>query len=297
MWGNCREFFGQREIRPLVSIPPSFTTRWSHIPLIGPQLNSTYRSRRREKEGGGGEGGIEGKLRSFSPRPFSLCALSSGGLFLKLVGMAWYTALAHFTSNSSPSDRQRDFKSTFILLSLLALGPKGRTHVSLTFFLITPINFPSVGTEEDGCTARRVIFIEWIIQRDYAFFFCKKRKKVERLRIEMVTFLKKYYSLNTKQVERSFSRKNDNKEREILQYRPFSPGWKNPIFGNIGKRNTPDSLSINFPSQKLKGSPIYPRIGRYPRRSFRNIHPSIVKQFSVFARRRTTRKTGAVTAI
>lgn len=56
------------------------------------------------------------------------------------------------------------------------------------------------------------------------FFFCKKRKKVERLRIEMVTFLKKYYSLNTKQVERSFSRKNDNKEREILQYRPFSPG-------------------------------------------------------------------------
>lgn len=56
------------------------------------------------------------------------------------------------------------------------------------------------------------------------FFFCKKRKKVERLRIEMVTSLKKYYSLNTKQVERSFSRKNDNKEREILQYRPFSPG-------------------------------------------------------------------------
>ena len=56
------------------------------------------------------------------------------------------------------------------------------------------------------------------------FFFSKKRKKVERLRIEMVTFLKKYYSLNTKQVERSFSRKNDNKEREILQYRPFSPG-------------------------------------------------------------------------
>lgn len=127
-----------------------------------------------EKEGKRrGGGGIEGKLRSFSPRPFSLCALSSEGLFLKLVGMAWYTALAHFTSNSSPSDRQRDFKSTFILLSLLALGPKGRTHVSLTFFLITPINFPSVGTEEDGCTARRVIFIEWIIQRDYAFFFVR----------------------------------------------------------------------------------------------------------------------------
>lgn len=72
----------------------------------------------------------------------------------------------------------------------------------------------------------------------------------------MVTFLKKKnYSLNTKQpcFSRDLSLARTTTERD------------SPISVEMGEkiRNTPDSLSINFPPE-LKGSPIYPRIGRYP---------------------------------
>lgn len=71
-------------------------------------------------------------------------------------------------------------------------------------------------------------------------------------KIKMVTFLKKYYSLNTKQVERSFSPKKQT-EREILQYQPFSPGWKKSDIWHAHDRKTRLILYLSiFLSPELK---------------------------------------------
>lgn len=53
-------------------------------PVVGPQLNSTYRSLEKEGKRRGEE---VGKFFSLPDLTFSLCALSSRGLFLKLVGI------------------------------------------------------------------------------------------------------------------------------------------------------------------------------------------------------------------
>ena len=123
-------------------------SRWS----VRNWIRLIARSRRREKK----ERGEGGKLRSFSPRSyfFPLCSILEG-IVLKI---SWHwrdtrlclisrPTLLHPIDNGTLNRLSSFYHPS---LSLLALGPrKGRSYVSLTFFLITPINFPSVGTEKD----------------------------------------------------------------------------------------------------------------------------------------------------
>lgn len=101
----------------------------------------------------GGKRKKEGKLRSFSPRSyfFPLCSILEG-IVLKI---SWHWRDTRLCLISRPTllhpiDNGTLNRLSSFYHSSLSLGPrKGRTYVSLTFFLITPINFPSVGTEKD----------------------------------------------------------------------------------------------------------------------------------------------------
>lgn len=151
MWGNCKEvrgFFGRRGFSPpLVSThpSPSSTTRWSHIPLIGPQLNSTYRSLEKEGKRRGEE---VGKF-FFPPRPyfFPLCSILEG-IVLKI---SWHWRDTRSWLISRPTLLHPIDNGTLNrLLPFYDPLPQllDRTYVPLTFFLITPINFSSVETED-----------------------------------------------------------------------------------------------------------------------------------------------------
>ena len=154
VWENCKEvrgFFGQGEIPPLipVSTHPSFVYDALITYPVDRSAIEFDLSLARE----GGKRKKEGKLRSFSPRSyfFPLCSILEG-IVLKI---SWHWRDTRLCLISRPTllhpiDNGTLNRLSSFYHSSLSLGPrKGRTYVSLTFFLITPINFPSVGTEKD----------------------------------------------------------------------------------------------------------------------------------------------------
>ena len=154
VWENCKEvrgFFGQGEIPLRFHAFLLRLRRVDHISRwsVRNWIRLIARSRRREKK----ERGEGGKLRSFSPRSyfFPLCSILEG-IVLKI---SWHWRDTRLCLISRPTllhpiDNGTLNRLSSFYHSSLSLGPrKGRTYVSLTFFLITPINFPSVGTEKD----------------------------------------------------------------------------------------------------------------------------------------------------